>query len=89
LLFPDDFNNFGTPAAIRKALQRLREKGLIKQVAQGIYVRPKISELIGEASSLLNQALREIGKDNPTDFEIQKIVIFTKMHFVTIFFNIT
>lgn len=31
LLFPDDFNNFGTPAAIRKALQRLRGKGLIKQ----------------------------------------------------------
>jgi hypothetical protein len=48
LLFPDDFGEFGTPEAIRKALQRLREKGILKQVAHGIYVRPKISELIGE-----------------------------------------
>ncbi len=48
LLFPDDFSHLGTPAAIRKALQRLREKGLIKSVTHGIYVRPIISELIGE-----------------------------------------
>lgn len=152
LLFPDDFNKLGTPAAIRKALQRLREKGFIKQVAHGIYVRPKISELIGEVmptaeevaqgiakrdkirlvptgsyalnalglstqvpmnlvfltdgaartvkvgkrtiklkrttpknllakgevSSLVIQALREIGKDKPTEAEIQKIVALLK-----------
>jgi hypothetical protein len=152
LLFPDDFNKLGTPAAIRKALQRLREKGLIKLVAHGIYVRPKISELIGEViptaeevaqgiakrdkiklvptgtyalnalglstqvpmnlvfltdgaartikvgkrtiklkrttpknllakgevSALVIQALREIGKDKPTETEIQKIVALLK-----------
>lgn len=152
LLFPDDFNSFGTPAAIRKALQRLREKGLIKQVAHGIYVRPKVSELIGELmpsaedvaqgiakrdkiklvptgayalnalglstqvpmnlvfltdgaartikvgkrtiklkrttpknllakgeiSALVIQALREIGKDKPTEAEIKKIVTLLK-----------
>ncbi len=152
LLFPEDFNKLGTSAAIRKALQRLREKGLIKQVSQGIYVRPKISELIGEVmptaeevaqgiakrdkiklvptgtyalnalglstqvpmnlvfltdgaprtikvgkrtiklkrttpknllakgkiSALVIQALREIGKDNPTKSEIQKIVTLLK-----------
>lgn len=48
LLFPDDFNHLGTPTAIRKALQRLREKGLIKHVTHGIYARPKISELTRE-----------------------------------------
>ncbi len=48
LLFPDDFGEFGTSGAVRKAIQRLREKGILKQVAHGIYVRPKISELIGE-----------------------------------------
>lgn len=48
LLFPDDFGEFGTSDAVRKAIQRLREKGILKQVAHGIYVRPKISELIGE-----------------------------------------
>lgn len=49
LLFPEDFNRSGgSAAAIRKALQRLKEQGLIKPVAHGIYVRPKTSDYIGE-----------------------------------------
>ena len=48
LLFPEDFAMLGTSVAIRKALQRLREKGLIKQVAHGIYARPKMNDFIGE-----------------------------------------
>jgi hypothetical protein len=48
LLFPEDFAMLGTSVAIRKALQRLREKGLVKQVAHGIYVRPKMNDFIGE-----------------------------------------
>ncbi|MBR8536116.1 type IV toxin-antitoxin system AbiEi family antitoxin domain-containing protein [Carboxylicivirga sediminis] len=62
LLFPDDFNKLGTPTAIRKALQRLREKGLIKQIAQGIYVRPKISELIGEVMPTAEEVAQGIAK---------------------------
>lgn len=48
LLFPEDFSEFGSSEAIRKALQRLEEKGVIRRVAQGIYVRPIISTYIGE-----------------------------------------
>ncbi|MDA3892268.1 MAG: DUF6088 family protein [Salinivirgaceae bacterium] len=62
LLFPDDFNHLGTSAAIRKALQRLREKGFIKQVAHGIYVRPKISELIGEVMPTAEEVAKGIAK---------------------------
>jgi hypothetical protein len=62
LLFPDDFGEFGTPEAIRKALQRLREKGILKQVAHGIYVRPKISELIGEVMPTAEEVARGIAK---------------------------
>ncbi|MDF1549984.1 MAG: DUF6088 family protein [Bacteroidales bacterium] len=62
LLFPDDFNHLGTPVAIRKALQRLREKGLIKQVTHGIYVRPKISELIGELMPSAEEVAKGIAK---------------------------
>lgn len=47
LLFPDDFTHLGSSDAIRKSLQRIEEKGKITRVAQGIYVRPKISEYIG------------------------------------------
>jgi hypothetical protein len=47
LLFPDDFTSYGSSDAIRKALGRLEGKQVITRVAQGIYVRPKISKLIG------------------------------------------
>lgn len=47
LVLPDDYLGFGSSAAIRKALDRLEKKQLIIRVAQGIYVRPKISKLIG------------------------------------------
>lgn len=62
LLFPDDFSHLGTSVAIRKALQRLREKGLIKQVAHGIYVRPRISELIGEIIPTAEEVAKGIAK---------------------------
>jgi len=48
LLFPEDFREKGSAESIRKALQSLKERKVIKQVAHGIYVRPKISEFIGE-----------------------------------------
>ncbi len=62
LLFPDDFSHLGTPVAIRKALQRLREKGLIKNVTHGIYVRPKISELVGEVMPSAEEVAQGIAK---------------------------
>ena len=47
LVFPDDYLGYGSSDAIRKALDRLEDKQVIVRVAQGIYVRPKISKLIG------------------------------------------
>ncbi len=47
LFFPGDFSDMGSSDSVRKALQQLKEKGLIKQVAHGIYVRPRYNELIG------------------------------------------
>lgn len=47
LLLPTDFSDLGSSEAVRIALFRLEKEGVINRVAQGIYVRPKISELIG------------------------------------------
>lgn len=47
LVFPDDYLDYGSSEAVRKALDRLQDKKVIVRVAQGIYVRPKISKLIG------------------------------------------
>lgn len=62
LLFPEDFVKYGTSVAIRKALQRLREKGVIKQVTHGIYVCPKINDFIGEVMPTAEEVAKGIAK---------------------------
>lgn len=47
LVSPGDYLSYGSSDAIRKSLERLQDKKVIVRVAQGIYVRPKISKLIG------------------------------------------
>jgi predicted transcriptional regulator of viral defense system len=62
LVMPDDFWNFGSPEAIRKALDRLQDKQVILRVAQGIYVRPKISKLIGPLVPTAEEVAEAIAK---------------------------
>jgi len=44
---PGDYLSYGSSDAVRKALDRLQDRKVLVRVAQGIYVRPKISKLIG------------------------------------------
>lgn len=48
LIFPEDFNTFGSSEAVRLALHRLEKEDVITRIAQGIYVRPIISKYIGQ-----------------------------------------
>jgi ribosomal protein S19E (S16A) len=48
LILPEDFREEGSSEAIRLALHRLERQKLIRRVAQGIYVRPKVSKYVGE-----------------------------------------
>lgn len=48
IFFPEDFSEYGSSGAIRLTLHRLVERGEIKRIAQGVYVKPKISKLLGE-----------------------------------------
>ena len=48
LFLPVDFNELGSSEAVRLSLFRLEKEGVITRVAQGIYVRPKVSTLIGK-----------------------------------------
>lgn len=47
LILPSDFIAFGSSDAVRKALDRLQDKEIIQRIAHGIYVRPKISKILG------------------------------------------
>jgi hypothetical protein len=62
LVLPDDYLTYGSSEAIRKALGRLEEKKLIIRIAHGIYVRPKISKLIGPLTPSAEEVAAAIAK---------------------------
>jgi len=62
LVLPDDYFSFGSSDAIRKALVRLEYKKVIVRVAQGIYVRPKVSKLIGTLIPTAEEVAEAIAK---------------------------
>jgi hypothetical protein len=62
LVLPDDYLSYGSSDAIRKALERLQDKKVIVRVAQGIYVRPKISTLIGLITPTAEEVAEAIAK---------------------------
>lgn len=62
LLFADDFAEYGSSEAIRQALVRLVNKEVICRIAQGIYVRPIISEYIGEVLPTAEEVAQGIAK---------------------------
>jgi len=62
LFFPEDFQHTGSSEAIRKALQRLENKGSIRRVAYGIYVRPKESSYIGQVMPTAEEVAVGIAK---------------------------
>ncbi len=62
LILPDDYLSYGSSEAIRKALDRLEDKKYLMRVAQGIYVRPKISKLIGSLIPTAEEVAEAIAK---------------------------
>ncbi len=62
LLFPADFSEMGSSEAVRLALFRLEKEGMITRVAQGIYVRPKESSLIGVLIPTAEEVAEAIAK---------------------------
>lgn len=58
VLFVDDFLDFGSPESIKKALLRLKEKGLLVRLAHGIYLYPKTDKELG----ILYPSTEEIAK---------------------------
>jgi hypothetical protein len=62
LLLPDDYLTYGSSEAVRKALDRLQDKKVLVRVAQGIYVRPKISKMIGPLTPTAEEVAEAIAK---------------------------
>lgn len=66
LLLPEDFSGYGSSEAVRQALGRLVDKEIIIRVAQGIYVRPEISKLLGPIVPTAEKVAEAIAKRDRT-----------------------
>lgn len=62
LFLPADFSELGSSEAVRLSLFRLEKEGVITRVAQGIYVRPKESSLIGKLTPTAEEVAEAIAK---------------------------
>ncbi len=62
LLFTDDFISYGSSKAVQKALERLTNREVIRRVARGIFVRPILSEYIGEVMPTAEDVAKGIAK---------------------------
>lgn len=62
LLFPDDFSDLGSSEAVRLALHRLEKQKFIRRISQGIYVRPVISDYLGEVLPSAEEIAQGIAK---------------------------
>ena len=62
LILPADFNDLGSSEGVRLSLFRLEKEEVIVRVAQGIYVRPKMSKFIGPILPTAEEIAEAIAK---------------------------
>ncbi|MEA3392337.1 MAG: DUF6088 family protein [Candidatus Marinimicrobia bacterium] len=62
LFFHEDFTHYGNIEAIKKALQRLVNKGELTRVAHGVYVRPRKDPVLGTAIPGIEDIAKAIAK---------------------------
>ena len=62
IFFPGNFMKFGSSAAVRKALDRLEDKGRLVRIANGIYLYPKHDKLLGILYPTIEEIAHAISK---------------------------
>jgi predicted transcriptional regulator len=62
ILLPSDFSELGSSEAVRLSLYRLEKESIIVRVAHGIYVRPKVSKLLGQLTPSAEEVAQAIAK---------------------------
>ncbi len=62
VFYPSDFEEYGSSEAVRIALFRLAETGIIKRLAHGIYAKPYKSKYIGDVYPGAEEIAKAIAK---------------------------
>ncbi|MBD0833358.1 DUF6088 family protein [Aestuariibaculum sediminum] len=48
IVFTEDFQDYGSPGAVKVALHRIVKKGMLHNLARGIYAKPTFSNLLNQ-----------------------------------------
>jgi len=62
IIFTKDFSLLGTEFAIRQSLYRLCKDGVLKRLAAGIYLYPKITKLLGVIYPSVEEIVKQVAK---------------------------
>ena len=62
IFFPANFSKYGSSTAVRQALNRLEDKGILLRLARGIYLFPKNHKLLGVLFPTLEEIAIAIAK---------------------------
>lgn len=62
IIFPADFLELGSPEAVHMALSRLTDQKKLVRLAKGIYVKPRLDELLGTVLPTLEEIAQAIAE---------------------------
>ncbi|WP_435138383.1 DUF6088 family protein [Formosa sp. A9] len=62
LFFSEDFTGYASQDAIRQSLSRLEKDGVLTRLAQGIYLKPQIDDLLGVIYPKIEDVAKQIAK---------------------------
>lgn len=62
IVFTEDFQDKGSPGAVKVALHRMVKKGLLERLARGIFAKPKYSDLVGKLLPQTEEVAKAIAK---------------------------
>jgi hypothetical protein len=65
-----DFSKFGSSDAIRKALERLSKRNILRRVRRGFYDRPRPHPLLGQTAPDLMDLVRRMMKDSSARWQV-------------------
>lgn len=57
---PEEFKKVGSPATVRRELERLEQSGKIKVVVEDVFVKPRTHEVLGEVPPTLPKLVKAL-----------------------------
>ncbi|AHF89860.1 hypothetical protein OPIT5_06060 [Opitutaceae bacterium TAV5] len=74
------FTHLGSPAAVRKALERLVKRGELRRVRRGFYDRPRSHPLLGQTAPDPMDLVRRIMQDSGAQWQVSGAYAANQLH---------